>query len=171
MGWTYVPKKYGQTIKDFFSEQFDSESGKVIACYSKLNVAYIAYETKQKEVIAIVCLLHRKNGYFGYKDMDETMGPFSYDAPAKLLNILTPTTNEWALQWRMKCQENLKKRKNRKKFSVGDTVKFEKPIYFGNGNEEDTFTVKSLKPLRFVNHYTTYRIRKDTLDAIPWKIV
>lgn len=170
MGWTFVPKKYGQTVKDFFSEQFNSESGKVIACYSKLNVAYIAYETKQKEVIALVCMISRKGGYFGYKDMDETMEPFYYDAPAKLLDILTPTTNELALKWRKKCQENLKKRKERKKFSIGDTIKFEKPLHFVSG-EEDTFTVKSLKPLRFVNHYTTYRLRKDTLLNLPWKIV
>lgn len=31
---------------------------------------------------------------FGYKDMSETMGPYNYDCPARILDLLTPTDNE-----------------------------------------------------------------------------
>ena len=49
---------------------------------------------------------------FSYKDMDETMGPYKYDCPKGILDLLTPTDNECANNWRAKCREQLEKKKN-----------------------------------------------------------
>lgn len=48
---------------------------------------------------------------FSYKDMDETCGPFECDCPASILNLLTPTDNEYAKEWRRKCWEHIEYKK------------------------------------------------------------
>jgi hypothetical protein len=41
---------------------------------------------------------------WGYKDMDESMGPYEYDCPLALLDKLGPPPNEWAANWREKVR-------------------------------------------------------------------
>src|SRR3546814_19605923 len=77
-------------------------------CSSDLN-------GKGGEIFAIVCLVRwnprAKDGYiFGYKDMDETMGPCEADCPARILDLLTPTDKEYAREWRARCCANLARR-------------------------------------------------------------
>lgn len=48
---------------------------------------------------------------FGTKLMSEDMGPFCYDCPASILNLLSETTNKNALDWREKCREKQRKPK------------------------------------------------------------
>lgn len=45
-------------------------------------------------------------GGWGYKDIDETMGPVESGAPASLLDLLSPTTVPYALDWRERCRRN-----------------------------------------------------------------
>lgn len=51
---------------------------------------------------------------FYYKDMSESCLPGYYDCPKGILDLLTPTDNEYALEWRKKCRETIenKKKKN-----------------------------------------------------------
>ena len=124
MGWLYTYKPKGMTVAEFFEERWagDGElyTRKLLECaVVKLRTAYIAMECVSKEtgirdVCAVVCLL----GYaphdtynFGYKDMDETMFPYACDAPVRILNRLTPTSNHNALAWRAACRANLLRRK------------------------------------------------------------
>lgn len=61
-------------------------------------------------VFAGICLTSlEKDGCFdfGYKDMSENYGPYNYDCPASILNLLSPTTDKYALEWRQKCRENI----------------------------------------------------------------
>lgn len=46
------------------------------------------------------------SGGWGYKDIDETMGPVESHAPAAILDLLSPTTDQWALDWRERCRKN-----------------------------------------------------------------
>lgn len=48
---------------------------------------------------------------FYYKDMDETVLPGCYDCPKGILDLLSPTDHEYALQWRAKCREQLERKK------------------------------------------------------------
>ena len=43
----------------------------------------------------------------GYKDMEESMGPYECDCPALILDLLTPTDRDYALHWRARCSENI----------------------------------------------------------------
>ena len=64
---------------------------------------------RDREVTALVCLVRYnprdRGGYvFGYKDMDETMGPCEAECPPAILDLLTPTKNAYALAWRERCR-------------------------------------------------------------------
>jgi hypothetical protein len=48
---------------------------------------------------------------FGYKSIGEDMGPTESNCPKSILDLLTPTDNEFAIAWRKRCRENLGKKK------------------------------------------------------------
>lgn len=79
----------------------------------------------------LVVLTRRKNGRFAYKDMDESMEPFSYDAPVVMLDMLdtlAPDAPESARHWRALCRIKHGKRQEKRKahatLKPGDIVKF-----------------------------------------------
>ena len=149
MGWTFTYKPHGQSVKEFFEQQFNYDkpgpprSGKIIACHATWTTAYMAYEIKtpdSREVVALVCLLRHcpKSDYnFGYKDMDESMGPCEARCPKTILDLLTPTTIEYALEWRKRCQERIDKRARAPKVHKGDLLKFAQPLTFRSGVTTD----------------------------------
>lgn len=49
---------------------------------------------------------------FSYKEISEDMGPYYYDCPKGILDLLTPTDDEYANAWRKRCYENIKAKKN-----------------------------------------------------------
>ena len=167
MGYTGTHKPSGMTIKAFFEQEFnfckpnsdmktDGKSVKVLDCATvNRTTAYLAVEIikpiEGRRVIAVVCLIRYSRDYynFTYKDMDEGMGPFYYDCPERILNLLTRTDSESALKWRAQCRENLAKNKNRITLHVGYILHFEKPIKFTNGQELSYFRVESIRPMKF----------------------
>jgi hypothetical protein len=113
--------------------------------------AYAAVETTQpdgtRDVWAAVFMLKYnpkdRDGYtFGYKDMDETCGPNIDNCPAKILDLLTPTTSEWANQWRARCRQRIERRQSNKVIS-GDIIKFDHELGFGGYGSADTFKVRT----------------------------
>lgn len=55
-------------------------------------------------VFGAIFLTQISNGDWGYKDMDEAMGPNASRCPKGVLNLLSPTTSENALRWRERCR-------------------------------------------------------------------
>jgi hypothetical protein len=97
------------------------------------------------EIFAIVCLVRwnpndKEGMIFGYKDMDETMGPNEASCPEAILKLLTPTQNEHALDWRKRCLANLQRRS--RKLQDGDRIKLPAPMKFTDGHEGDEFIVE-----------------------------
>lgn len=43
------------------------------------------------------------HGEFFYKEVSESMGPYTIDCPLNILKLLTPTDDPYSLQWRDKC--------------------------------------------------------------------
>lgn len=78
---------------------------------------------------------------FSYKDMDETCGPYERDCPKGILDLLSPTDNEFANEWRKACYANIAKKKNPNspsKLPVGSVIKVTMPFntrYFTIGDE------------------------------------
>lgn len=188
MGWTYVYKPKTVSVRQFFEERFNykrenGEYGKIIDCaVVNLRTAYIAYEIGdgrgRREVIAVVCALdYAPNDYynFGYKDMDETMGPYQCDCPERILKLLTPTEHEWAKKWREKCWERIRARKSRPKLKRGMVIRFAEPIVFRSGKKEDTFRVLNPRKLTFESagrgYLNIFKLSRRRLESSNWEVV
>lgn len=76
------------------------------------NGIYANLSENEKETWAAIFLTQTQGNIFYYKDMDETCLPGYYDCPKGILDLLSPTDNEYALEWRKKCRENKEKKKN-----------------------------------------------------------
>ena len=117
MGWTFYEKPLNVKADLDRSLTWESETGKRRVLDSAIvnrteYYAAVEYVTPEGErhVWAAVFLLkfHPKarDGYtFGYKDMDETCGPYAWRCPVRILDLLTETDNEYANSWRLKCRE------------------------------------------------------------------
>ena len=71
---------------------------------------------------AIILTRKDRNGDFCYKDMDEGMGPYEAKAPLSFLKLLSPTTKDYANNWRDRCR----KYAARPRPKIGDTVRLHK---------------------------------------------
>ncbi len=97
------------------------------------------------ETFAIICLIRwnpgaRSGEEFGYKDMTETMGPYKYDCPASILDLLGPPGNDYAAQWRGRCRQR-HALTSRRKPRPGDTLVLPEPLTFSDGKAERSFRV------------------------------
>jgi len=181
MGWTFTHKTKDQSVKQFFEKEFNGEHGKVLDCAVKNRAAYIAFErangSGRRKVFALVCLLSyrpRDHFNFGYKDMDETMGPFECDCPERILDLLTDTDDETAGRWRKRCRENLDKGKVVSALTPGTVIEFDAGLTFSNGRRVKRLKVVSKRPLVFAdaeNPAFQCRIRQATLRAGGWTTI
>jgi hypothetical protein len=128
MGWLeYRAEHYKNGKVDRKAEMdskynWEDESRKVEVLKSSMvgSTYYAAVKSFNKTngyecITAVVCLTstNSKDYYnFAYKDMDESMGPYKYDCPKGILDLLSPTESEYANEWRKACYENLAKKKN-----------------------------------------------------------
>ena len=177
MGWTFTNKPKGETIKDFFTKEFtqNGRTGVIDCAVVNRRTAYIAYKpfSGDSKVFAIVCVLdYRPRDYynFGYKDMDESMGPCESECPARILNLLTPTDHPYAKAWRERCIANLEKKTSAPKVKVGDTIMFSTPLSFTSGLKESVFIVTDPRSSVFIS-YSGGRFRIPNWKKHEYKII
>lgn len=153
MGWlSYTihtsPKKemdhiYGDFQKHTFEVEVDGQKIKrdhqLLRSFLYGNEYYGAVrvvdhypEGDKEEVVAAVDLIWYspkswKSENFGYKPMGETMGPYCYHCPKTILDLLTPTDNEYALHWRSECQKRNEKNSKLRKLKHGAQIRFINP--------------------------------------------
>ena len=88
-------------------------SGDVLKSAMVGSTYYAAVKDKNGTVwgaIILTCGRTKWDGTaWGYKDMDETMGPCEDKCPASILALLTPTDNQTANEWRERCRKNIAK--------------------------------------------------------------
>lgn len=118
MGWTgilnAITKDNGSidrraTLENIFGSWSNGDkTTKMLKSGMNGTTFYAAMETTTptaREVWALVVLTSVSGREFCYKEMDETEGPYKYDCPAAILNMLTPTENENANAWREECRK------------------------------------------------------------------
>lgn len=127
MGTTYYSKGFSKSFKnakEFFVNHLatalftDKEGKSTLLKHSVVgNIAYTlsehpvaGEEGKTFKIISVIKIV-KDEGEFGYKDMDESMGPFYYDCPQSILKESTIQT-ETAINWRNECAEYAKNKKN-----------------------------------------------------------
>ncbi|RSU72120.1 hypothetical protein BRX37_20135 [Sphingomonas sp. S-NIH.Pt3_0716] len=192
MGWLTMPFRSmgGHTsAKAYLDDQFTysrSVDGgtaglRVLASSCPKNRTYYAAVQVMTngiggDVFAVVCLLawnHRSTTgeQFGYKDMTESMGPNAAECPKHILDLLTPTDKEFALDWRRRCSENLARRS--RKVADGDRVRFAEPLSFTDGHTGQEFIVERRGrrlSFRDPDGHGRYRIRnfmQSRWDIVP----
>ena len=186
MGWMYTRKAKGETIREFFARELGFETEKrtvrLLDCaVVNLREAYLAFEdidhtSGNRQVFAVVCLLHyQPNSYwnFGYKDMEESMGPCYYKCPERILKLLTPTSSEYALKWRKRCWEHIERRRSLPRLRKGDVVEFSQPIKFSDGSKVRGLRVLNSRKLLFEkpDGYGLFKLRKSTLERNSYRVV
>jgi len=187
---TYTHKDSSLSIKDFLKEEFGFATetrvvGLLDCAVVHFREAYLAFEdldkaTGKREVFAMVCLLdYKPNDYYniGYKDMEESEGPYYYNCPERILKLLTPTSNEYALRWRKKCWVRIERRKSMSRLTQGDVIEFEKPLPFSDGTEQSRLQLvddsKKRGFLRFQNPDSGlyYAVSRELLISTPFKVI
>lgn len=156
MGWTYQNRRQGMTTREFFENEIGLDEGKRFLATAVVdNVFYAALELPDGSVTALVILMARARGYhnFGYKDMDERMGPNAASAPARVLDKLTaleecahPADDRHhscgtcsARSWRQACRRNAERLALARTVKQGQSVKFARTFEFSNNYSGDTF--------------------------------
>ena len=126
MGWTSTNATHYKNGKIDVKRELDSilygvnGDGTAFSCLKSSVVGSVYYSAcerikgNDRVVFALIVKtsINMKDYYnFSYKDMDETQMPYYFDCPKNILDMLTPTSNKYALEWRKSCDE---KRKNKK---------------------------------------------------------
>lgn len=99
MGWTYLDRPPVGGMKAFLDREYKPLASAVVG-----DAYYAACRTRDGRTFAAVILIDGS----GWKDMDESMGPYRTDCPAAILDMLTePPPNEYARNWREACRSTL----------------------------------------------------------------
>lgn len=111
-------------------------------------------DTQQTNFLEVF-VLEKSNGVWGYKNMDESMGPYYYNCPQAFIDMVPVANQEWRDQRVKWLADKTKTKTLKNSINVGDTVKLT------NGWELE---VKSLVPFVGENaDGTKYRIPKKML--------
>jgi len=124
MGWLINTHDRGYRysnaeIRKYFESRFNSVKILHLSVYGFSEV-YMACEhpCRPGEVFAVVCLIRNTKKEFGYKDMSEDMGPYCYNAPKKILDLLTPIDSKYANEWRAECRLRMDKLRRLRKGEI-----------------------------------------------------
>lgn len=174
MGWTWYHAtnyKRGNVDRKAEIDALWNDNGgrtEVVKSTVKGSVYYGAIKSKEDgKVFAVVYKTgtDSKDYFnFGYKDMDETMGPCEAECPVSILDLLSPTDHEWALEWRERCRKNAVKSKKKRSLSTlkeGSVIQFVYPYeystYFKKG---EVITMEKRCVCRYIRNgkdKSTYR--------------
>lgn len=134
MGWSGIPKyELSRTDTKGRQEYFDHwvntgwpmDGGgyrmELLRSAMRGTTYYAAIKDKVKNnVWAIVILTNIEDGFFYYKEISEDMGPCESDCPKAIIDLLSPTDCEYALEWRKRCLDNLAKKAAQSKAQRSD---------------------------------------------------
>lgn len=133
------------------------------------NMYELIPEDKQ-EVWAAVFLTRTEEGrYFHYKDQDETAGPYEDHCPKCILDLLSNTDHELALDWRKRCRKNIQKSNKLSKLDRlknRSVIRFPSILSFTNGidvGDEMTLTKINRKWI-YEKYGTRYSLKKTYIN-------
>ena len=143
MGWISLHLSKGESAKAYLDNVYGGiiydKSGEPIIEHKILKSVLVNFReyycalsivdnrTGSKRVIAGVAKIeyNNKDYYdFSYKAMDETSGPFLYNCPESVFNLLTETDNEFAIEWREKQKKIIDQKKILSSMTPGSEIFF-----------------------------------------------
>jgi len=166
MGWYYQPIGGRSTAdKDRFLrseiEQIADKPGKAeIKVIKSAFVGSTWYAAVRISVpdqtpytVAYVYLTQMgRDGDFGYKPMDESVGPCEVDCPVGIMNLLTPIDQlpgvGYAADWRARVaaahERKAGARRQRARIVSGTRIRFATPLRFTDGASYDRFIAETM---------------------------
>ena len=108
MGWTFtIGATKADIVQELITPWTDSQgqAHRVLASRLVGHTLWSVWEHQGQRLI-LCCLLERSPDGWGYKDMDETMGPCYYDCPLQFLDLASPppTPGYYSPEWREKVR-------------------------------------------------------------------
>jgi hypothetical protein len=203
MGWTFIPSR-GRDPMEIIRGQIDCDDAAftdkildhavvgttvylLVSCTPKTawepNTIYVNDADGSFRWIAVFLTRKARDAYdFGYKPLDECMGPVEASCPRRLIAAASPLRNpdpavegNYAARWRQKCLGGINAKATRKAELVpGATVHLSRALDFTDGYSGDRFVVEIVKR-RGRNHTYfrapnggLYRIRN--IDGIGYRV-
>ena len=162
MGWLYKHDPIDDPVA-YLVNQYNHEGEHrlyhVLAAARVGNTVYMALKCTDKTsgnayVFAAVILISntRKHG-FGYKDMDETMGPYECACPDRIMRLLSPVADipnpSYAAEWRARVaahrKELAEQRRKRAGLRPGSIVTLDREVSFRDGTTAAVFRLRLLR--------------------------
>ena len=128
MGWTYYRTTKEDLIKDLTSETNTSKTiahslvGKHLWCVHERKTASESFGIAAGFRYICLYLLDFGGGECGYKDIDETMGPYECDCPLRFLDLAPPSGKSYSNEFRQRVREHHRKRRDAGKLEPGQAV-------------------------------------------------
>lgn len=117
MGWDGITLPAGTTPAEYVRRDIEAAGNHVEhlhaaggAVYAAVRLAKADTISAAGDVVGLVVAVRHDRGYCCFKWMHEAEGPCYYDAPAALLDSLTPTDAGYAPAWRARCRETIEDR-------------------------------------------------------------
>jgi|SRR5699024_8932659 len=121
MGWTFTYDKTRAEVFDAILHGFND--GCTVRKYRLVgNHLWIILDTPRHPLIWLTLLEAGGPGSgYGYKHMDETMGPCYYDCPESFLDEVPAPSGRWVTGWRAEVRKYHQKRRERSRMAIGQT--------------------------------------------------
>jgi hypothetical protein len=142
MGWLFSERWLER--KDLIKHLVENKGGaKVIrhCCVGNDLWMVVEYERNgMTERSIVLCMMQgptrsknydgRDKNWWGYKDLDESGGPYKLSCPESYLTMCTAPPNQYAYEWRQRVYAlNAKKREARKNIVVGAKLMYGGVVY------------------------------------------
>lgn len=149
MGWTSSPE--WQTKQQALEGDLDMP---ILDKSFIGNVAYVAVQKENGQVFGLVAMFSKDSTGYAVKLVDESMGPYQFDCPKRILDKLTPLDElyeegrgTYAKEWREACYSLHAKPKVR--LEDGMRVRFANMMDFGSFEANEFMVVKRDRKVLF----------------------
>lgn len=181
MGWTGCnipcPQTKGERVWETLRQEgFHREDIVDMAMVGTTLYMAVRYESGIFGVV-ILTDYDRYNGMFYTKVVSEDMGPCECDCPKHVLDKLSPTDHEYAIEWRKRCEAKRKAKTERRKNDGLAKLPYGTKIRLLGSNGGRDFngrilTVAARSGRRtFVDYDNHARFTKPLVEAVGWEIV
>jgi hypothetical protein len=158
MGWLYHSDPIDDPLaylKAKYNYDCDTHTLQTLDGARVRNTVYLAVKSTVKNsgqsfvFAAVILISNTKKHGFGYKDMDESMGPSQCDCPQRIIRLLSPVTDiprpSYTAEWRARVaawhDERRQQRQRRNSLRIGSTVTLQTAVRFPGGATATAFCV------------------------------
>jgi hypothetical protein len=162
MGWLYQNDPVEDPVA-YLTDKYNCDGHTriwlVLAAARVSNTVYIAIRSTDKATAAsyvfaaVILISNTKKHGFGYKDMDESVGPCQCDCPDRIMRLLTPITDlpnpgyaaDWLARVAARKNEKHRQRQRRKSLRVGSVVTLPSAARFSGAITASKFRVADFR--------------------------